>query len=50
MKFTKLFFTLIVLLTIIFLIFKFSFWAISLIILLSTLFLLVDFFNLKTKV
>ena len=48
MQFIKLFFTLIVLLTMIFLIFKFSFWAISLIIISSMLFLLIDFFKIKT--
>lgn len=47
MQFIKLFFTLLVLLTIIFLIFKFSFWSISLILILSILFLLIDIFRVK---
>lgn len=47
MQFIKLFFTLIVLLTIIFIILKFSFWAISLILTLAILFLLIDIFKIK---
>ena len=41
----KITFTLLTLLTIVFLIFKFSFWTINLIIVSSTIFLLIDIFK-----
>lgn len=47
MKSIKILFTLVILLALVFLIFKFSFWSINLIIISSILFLLLDIFKVK---